>query len=68
MLNYGRDAVELLGARTLVEFRSDKRTQYAVIRCLEVFGEAAARVSPATRSRFPELEWRSVVGLRNVLI
>jgi uncharacterized protein with HEPN domain len=68
ILAYGRDAIELLGDRTLAELRGDKRTQYAVLRCLEILGEAAARIPPASREQFPEVAWASVVGLRNVLI
>ena len=42
--------------------------QNAVIRSLEVIGEAAKQVSPAFRSQHPELPWREMAGTRDRLI
>ncbi len=49
-------------------FRKDKKTQDAVVRNFEVVGEAAKRVSPECRERYPELPWRALAGFRDVLI
>jgi len=38
------------------------------MRNLEVIGEAAKRISPELRSRLPEIPWRQVAGLRDVVI
>jgi uncharacterized protein with HEPN domain len=40
----------------------------AVVRNLEVFGEAAKRVSDRIRSQAPDVPWRKIAGLRDVLI
>lgn len=40
----------------------------AMTRLLEVVGEAAGRVSSATRERIPAIPWPKVIGLRNRLI
>jgi uncharacterized protein with HEPN domain len=42
--------------------------QDAVIRNVEVIGEAAKRVSAETRTRVPQLDWRAICGMRDVLI
>jgi len=42
--------------------------QNAVIRSLEVIGEAAARVSVQFRDAHPEIPWREIIGMRNRLI
>jgi uncharacterized protein with HEPN domain len=42
--------------------------QEAVLRCLEIIGEAAHHVSPEIRKRHPEVDWRQMIGLRNILI
>lgn len=41
---------------------------FAVVRALEVLGEAAAGVSPALRERNPQIPWRQIVSTRNRLI
>jgi len=49
-------------------FFAEEIIQAAVIRNLEVIGEAANRVSPEYQAEHPELPWRGMVTLRNVLI
>lgn len=60
-------ACEFLGERTLDEFLKDDLIQAAVIRCVEVVGEAARLVSEDTRHRAPQIPWHLIVGMRNVL-
>ena len=40
---------------------------FAVVRALEVIGEAAGRVSEETRSSTPDIPWRAMIGMRNRL-
>ena len=68
MLSYARDAVELLGETDTPTLAGDKLRRYAVIRAIEVVGEAAGRTSDETRAALPSLPWRQVIGMRNVLI
>ncbi|MHC1730210.1 MAG: DUF86 domain-containing protein [Syntrophobacteraceae bacterium] len=42
--------------------------QDAVVRNLEVIGEAAGRVSTEYQAAHPEIPWRSIIGMRNILI
>ncbi|WP_048151330.1 HepT-like ribonuclease domain-containing protein [Methanolacinia paynteri] len=56
------------GRITADEFLSDKIYQNAVIRSLEVIGEAAKQVSAEFRSTHPELPWREMAGTRDRLI
>jgi uncharacterized protein with HEPN domain len=44
----------------------DTKTQDAVIRNFEIAGEAAKRVSPLTRTRFPDIPWGRIAGFRDV--
>ena len=48
-------------------FRKDRKTQRAVIRCLEVVGEAT-KIQPALRDRHPETPWQEIAGMRDKLI
>ncbi|MHA0858502.1 HepT-like ribonuclease domain-containing protein [Paenibacillus sp. CMAA1364] len=40
----------------------------AVIRNLEIIGEAARNVSDEVRNKYPDIPWRNMIGLRNILI
>ena len=50
------------------EFISDERTNYAVVRCLEIIGEAATRIPAGLRNKYPDIPWKTMVGTRNVII
>jgi uncharacterized protein with HEPN domain len=54
-------------ARSLDEFLSDEMLQAAVVRCIEVIGEAARLVSEGTRTRAPNIPWPLITGMRHVL-
>jgi uncharacterized protein with HEPN domain len=49
------------------EFRADRRTVDAVLRNLEVIGEAVKHVPEELRNREPSVPWRRIAGLRDVL-
>lgn len=59
--NYTRNA-------TFDLFLSDSMMRFACIKQLEIIGEACNHVDVATKDRFPEVEWREVVGLRHLLV
>ena len=65
------DAIERIRVYTAEgkeAFLADEKTQDAVIRQLSILGESARRVPPGFRSKHPELPWRNIVGMRNILI
>ncbi len=64
---YGLRAVEFLGALSKPDFLSDVMLQEAIIRCVEVVGEAARQVSDQTRQLNPQIPWSMIIGMRNVL-
>jgi len=68
ILEAARLAVEYATGKTREEFLQDVQCQDAVIRRLEVIGEAARRISDQTRRVFPHLPWTEMVGMRNFLI
>ena len=49
-------------------FEEDEWTQDAVIRNFEVIGEATKSIPDEIKKKFPEIDWKKVVGLRDVLI
>jgi uncharacterized protein with HEPN domain len=50
------------------DFFRDKKTINAVIRSLEVMGEAAKRVPEGIRANYPEIPWKRMAGMRDKLI
>jgi uncharacterized protein with HEPN domain len=42
--------------------------QDAVLRNLQTIGQSVSRLSEALRAAHPEIDWRSIIGLRNVLV
>ena len=49
-------------------FMASEELQDAVIRNVEVIGEAAKRVSAEARGHLPSLDWKAICGMRDVLI
>jgi uncharacterized protein with HEPN domain len=52
---------------TYVSFNQDKRTIDAVIRNLEIIGEAANFIPAQVQDQFPDLPWNKMRGIRNIL-
>ena len=53
---------------SLQTFSADEKTIDAVVRNLEVIGEAVRNIPGNIRERYPEIEWHRIAGLRNILI
>ena len=49
------------------QFKADPKTVDAVLHNLEIIGEAAKRVPAKVRARAPEIEWRKMAGMRDML-
>ena len=57
-----------IGGLSYPEFLIDLKTQDAVVRNLEIVGEAAKRLSPAVRNRSSSVPWQDIGGMRDRLI
>ncbi len=63
-----RLAIQFTEGMDLEEFTCDVRTVYAVVRALEIVGEATKNVPPEVRERHPDVPWRRMAGMRDRLI
>ncbi|MGD0922074.1 MAG: DUF86 domain-containing protein [Terriglobia bacterium] len=68
ILEAARLAAAYVSTKTKEEFLRDTQCQDAVIRRLEIIGEAARRISDETRARLPHLPWLAMVNMRNLMI
>ena len=68
VVNQARKAREFTAGMQFADFVADERTTYAVIRALEIIGEATRRTSADTLGKYPQIPWSRIVGLRNLLI
>lgn len=59
---------EYIARMTGAAFYNDRKTQDAVIRNCEIVGEAIKHVPTEYRARHPEIDWRGLAGLRDILI
>lgn len=68
MMDHAIEAVEMVRDRSRADIHGDRQLNLALVRLLEIVGEAAARVSANTRERDPDIPWQEIVSLRNRLI
>ena len=59
---------EFLTDTDFESFKRDKKTQYAVIRALEIIGDASKKVAKEVRNSYTEIPWHSMAGMRDKLI
>ncbi len=68
MLDHARRAVAAVARKGRSDLDSDFVLAAALERFIEVIGEAAGKVSAATRSKAPQIPWREITGMRNRLV
>jgi uncharacterized protein with HEPN domain len=50
---------------TYDDFASDEKTNYAVVRCIEIIGEAAKNIPENIRGKYPDIPWKKMAGMRD---
>lgn len=68
MLDAALEAMEFAQDCTRESLETIKMLSRAIVRDVEVVGEAASRVSPETQPQCPGIPWAAVVGMRNRLV
>ena len=68
ILNSINRILDYISGKDQEAFEADLVTQDAVVRQLEVIGEATKRVSKGLRSKNPDIPWSDMAGMRDVLI
>src|SRR5215467_7400750 len=68
IIEYASEIERMTAGMDELAFRADRMVQYAVIHCLTIIGEAARHVPPDVQGRRPDVNWRQMNDMRNVLI
>ena len=68
MLDHAREVVALAEGKTRRDLDNDRLLELALVRLLEIVGEAASRIPKEECAKHPEIPWPEIVGLRNRLI
>lgn len=54
--------------RNRADLNSDRQLVLALVKTIEIIGEAAFRISESTRAQVPEISWEDIVGMRHRLV
>jgi uncharacterized protein with HEPN domain len=68
MLEAAEDAREFVAGLTRNSLDTDRKLQLALVKSIEIMGEAASKVTIETRESLSQIPWTSIVGIRNRLI
>ncbi|WP_243338352.1 HepT-like ribonuclease domain-containing protein [Anaeromyxobacter soli] len=68
MLDAAREAMSFAAGRSRGDLERDRMLVLAIVKDVEIIGEAAARVSPAMQASHPEIPWAQIIATRNRLI
>lgn len=68
MLDAAREAISFSQGRTRSDLNSDRMLALALVKSIEIIGEAAARVTRTCQAAQPEIPWPNIIGMRNRLI
>ncbi|MBI3155108.1 MAG: DUF86 domain-containing protein [Burkholderiales bacterium] len=68
MVEAAETAAAFVAGRARADLDTDRMLLFAVVRAIEVVGEAANHVSPACRALLPGLPWLAIVGMRHRIV
>ena len=68
ILEAARDAQRFLAGKCQEDLKEDRMLLFAVVKAVEIIGEAARQISADGRARLPSVAWPDVVGMRHRLV
>ncbi len=68
MLDAAREAIFFTQGLHRIGLNGDRKLELALVKDVEIIGEAAYQVSQATRDELPGIPWEDIIGMRNRLV
>lgn len=68
MIEAAETAIRFASGRSRADLDSDQMLAFALVRAVEILGEAASRVSEPARLEAPDIPWSLIISMRNRLL
>ena len=68
MLDAAREALSFIAGRSSEDLSRDRMLVLALVKEIEIIGEAASRISEESRKALPRIPWPKIIAMRNRLI
>lgn len=68
MLEAAQKVMQYVQNESRESLEQDEKLALALVRLIEIIGEAAARVSPEKQAELPQIPWKEIIGMRNRLV
>ena len=68
MIEAAQSAMKFVANRQRADLATDRMLQFALVRAIEIVGEAVNKVSDETRSTNTGIPWKAIIGMRNRLV
>ena len=62
------DIARFISGRKREDLDTDRMLLLSLVKCIEILGEAVSKISPEFRSKYPQIPWQEIVGMRNWLV
>ena len=59
---------EFTEGMTFEDYIADKKVKYAVVKNLEIIGEASYKLTSEFKDKHTEIDWKTIIGMRHVLV
>lgn len=68
MLDAAKEVRSFIQNKSRSSLDSDRQLELALIKCIEIIGEAANKITDECRKELPQIPWAKIIGMRNRLI
>jgi uncharacterized protein with HEPN domain len=68
MLDAAKTAASFAAGKTRENLEDDLMLAFALVRAIEIVGEAAARIDKAEQQNYPQIPWKAITGMRNKIV
>lgn len=68
MLDHAREAAAMIQGKVRADLQRERMLELALVRLVEIIGEAASRVSVEGQAKYSSIPWAEIIGMRNRLI